>query len=73
MSYHPNWRARLDGEAVETIMLSPGYVGVRANAGEHELEMTYQPPRWTRGLLWAGLALLVLAAIVETALRRRRG
>jgi len=71
MSYHPNWRARLDGEPVETLMLSPGYIGVRAPAGEHELEMTYQPPRWTRALLWAGLAFLALAAIIETALRRR--
>ena len=69
MTYHPNWQAELDGVAVDTIMLSPGYVGIPAPAGEHTVAMTYRPPRWTRLLMWAGLACLVLLAAVE--LRRR--
>jgi hypothetical protein len=72
MSYHPNWRAELDGAPVETVMLSPGYVGVRAAPGEHTLVMTYRPPPWNRALLWAGLACLVLVAIAEQW-RQRQG
>jgi len=69
MTYHPNWKAELDGEAVETVMLTPGYVGVPATPGDHAVTMTYRSPRWTRGLLWLGLGFLGLVAIVEA--RRR--
>ncbi len=65
MTYHPNWHAELDGMAVETMMLSPGYVGIRAPAGEHTVTMTYRPPRWTRVLMWAGIAFLALVAAVD--------
>lgn len=72
MTFHPNWRARLDGAEVDTVMLAPAYLGVPAPAGLHELEMHYQPPRWTRHLLWAGLLGLALLALAEFLLRRRR-
>jgi len=62
MSYHPNWQAVLDGKPVETIMLAPGYLGVRAAKGEHVLEMHYRSPMWTRVLPWAALAFLGLLA-----------
>ena len=69
MAFHPNWRAALDGETAETVMLTPGYIGVRAPPGDHVLEMTYVPPRWTGVLAWAGLAFLALVAVAD--LRRR--
>lgn len=72
MSYHPNWRAELDGETVDTVMLAPGYVGVRAAPGEHTLVMTYRPPSWNRVLLWTGLAFLVLLAVAERRRQRWR-
>ena len=62
MSYHPNWQALLDGEPVETVMLAPGYLGVRAAQGEHVLEMQYRSPVWIRVLPWAGLVFLGLLA-----------
>jgi hypothetical protein len=74
MTYHPNWHARIDGKDVATMMLSPGYVGVRAARGEHVLEMSYQSPPWTRTLLWTGLGffLLVLLFELRTGVGRRR-
>lgn len=68
MSYHPHWRAELDGVAVETMMLSPGYVGIAAPPGEHTVTFRYRPPQWTRTLAWAGLVLLGLLAIAERRL-----
>jgi len=65
MSYHPNWRAELDGEPAGTVMLAPGYAGVRAAPGEHTLVMTYRPPPWNRALLWTGLACLILIAVAD--------
>ena len=75
MTYHPNWQAKLDGEVAGTVMLSPGYVGVRAPPGDHVLEMSYSPPAWTRLLAWAGLGFLGLVAAADArrrALERRR-
>jgi hypothetical protein len=69
MCYHPNWQASLDGRPVPTVMLSPGYLGIRAPAGEHAVEMIYRSPAWTRALPWVGLAFLVLVAIADA----RRG
>jgi uncharacterized membrane protein YfhO len=51
--------------AVETMMLSPGYVGIRAPAGEHTVTMTYRPPRWNRVLMWAGISFLALVAAAD--------
>jgi putative exporter of polyketide antibiotics len=51
-------------------MLSPGYVGIPAPAGEQTVTMTYRSPRWTRLLMWAGIACLALVAAAD--LRRRR-
>jgi hypothetical protein len=69
-SYHPNWQAELDGEPADTVMLSPGYLGVRAAPGEHVIEMTYRTPGWTRTLPWMGLGFLALVALAD--LRRGR-
>jgi len=69
MTYHPNWTAELDGEAVDTVMLSPGYIGVQAPPGDHALTMTYHSPGWTRGLPWLGLGFLGLVALADA--RRR--
>ena len=72
MAFHPNWRAVLDGEAAETVMLTPGYAGVRAPPGDHLLEMTYRPSGWTGVLPWAGLGFLVLVGIADARRRQRQ-
>jgi hypothetical protein len=51
MTYHPFWRATLDGQAVRPIMVSPGYVAVECPAGRHEIAFRYQPPWWKTALL----------------------
>ena len=37
VSYDPRWEATVDGEPVETQMLSPALVGVPVPEGEHEV------------------------------------
>ncbi len=74
MTYHPHWQAELDGRPTRTVMLSPGYVGVPAPAGQHALVLTYRPPRWTLVALIGGLVLLASIAVAEAiAIRRRNG
>jgi hypothetical protein len=43
MTFHPNWRVELDGRPRPTMMLSPGFLGVRTPAGRHRIECRYQP------------------------------
>jgi hypothetical protein len=57
MSFHPFWRATIDGQAAQPIMVSPGYVAVECPAGRHEIAFRYRPPWWK-----SALALLLFAA-----------
>ncbi len=72
MGFHPHWQARVGGVTARTLMLSPGYIGVPAAAGEQELVMTYASPPWTSWLRWAGLLVLLLVAAAERWLLRSR-
>jgi hypothetical protein len=67
MTWHPNWKAYVDGSPQKTAMLSPGFVGVPVTAGRHSIVMRYEPGNWK---IVSGLAgfLCVLALI---ALERR--
>ena len=43
MTWHPNWKAYVDGQPAETVMLSPGFVGVAVSAGHHQVACRYEP------------------------------
>ena len=63
-TYHPNWRVTLDGQAVETFMVSPSFIGVALPAGDHFVVVEYRStpiktPLFLLGLV--ALAALVLA------------
>jgi hypothetical protein len=43
-TYHPNWRATVDGKPVKPIIVFPFYVAVPLNtSGTHEIAVWYQP------------------------------
>lgn len=41
-TYHPNWRAYVDGAESETTMLMPSYIGVEISLGDHVVRMEYR-------------------------------
>ena len=55
MSYHPNWRAYVDDQEKETVILSPGLVGVRIGPGHHQVKCVYRPRKVKTMLLFLGL------------------
>jgi hypothetical protein len=63
MTWHPNWRATLDGQPRETSMLSPGFIAIPVAPGRHTLVFRYEPGNWK---LWMALAG-VLAVLVGQA------
>ncbi len=64
-TYHPGWRATVDGAEAETVHVTPGFVAVPVQAGQHHVELTYRAPPWRLPLALLGLALVGLIALVE--------
>lgn len=64
-TFHPGWRATLDGQPVETHMLTPSFVGLAVEPGRHRAVLAYEPGALRLWLLAAGLGVLLLAAAAE--------
>ncbi len=72
-TYHPGWRATLDGRATDVEMLAPSFVGLPVEAGRHRATLTYRLGALRRVLMIVGLVTLSLTAIVEWQRERVRG
>ena len=68
VTWHPNWVAYVDGKPRETVMLSPGFIGVPVSPGQHSILLRYQPGFWKLMLACGGLLLACLMVVAE---RRR--
>ena len=68
MTWHPNWKATIDGAPVASVMLSPGFLAAPVAAGRHRIVCRYES-----GGLKAGLAILGLAMILAVGRIRRQG
>jgi len=64
-TYHPNWRATVDGIKTDTVLLMPSFVGVQLPPGDHEVRIEYRPRRLRAILIGLGLLALLLIAIGE--------
>jgi hypothetical protein len=64
-TYHPNWRATVDGRLAQTVMLSPGFLGVRVPPGHHTVALQYAGSRGKRILLLLALPLLFVGFVAE--------
>ena len=64
-TWHPNWKAEVDGQPVRTAMLSPGFAGIPvATAGRHSVEIRYSANAWQSILAILGVGLTLLAFVV---------
>jgi hypothetical protein len=71
MTWHPNWKVRIDGQETPTMMLSPGVIGARTPPGRHHVVCRYEPGVGKIVMLLAGVLLVGLAGIAEFRTRRR--
>ncbi|MGH7729927.1 MAG: hypothetical protein ACRENJ_01595, partial [Candidatus Eiseniibacteriota bacterium] len=69
-SWHPRWRATLDGAPVAVRRITPDYMAVDVPRGGHALELRFHRPAWV-WLLW-GLPILLVLAARASDLRRAR-
>lgn len=42
MTYHPEWKVFVDGEEKELLMLSPSFMGVAVEEGQHDITFSYK-------------------------------
>jgi len=64
-TYHPNWRATVDGVETHTVMLMPSFIGIQLPVGDHQVRLEYRPRRLRMILLALGLLTLPLIAVGE--------
>ena len=64
-TYHPNWRATVNGVETDPVMLMPSVLGIQLPPGDHQVRMEYRPRRLRVVLLALGLLTLPLIAIGE--------
>jgi hypothetical protein len=72
-TFHPGWRATLDGRPATTHMLAPSFVGLEVSPGQHRAELRYQSGPLRAWLRVAGLVALALVAICEWQRERLAG
>ena len=70
-SWHPRWRATIDGRAVPTVPIAPSFVAVRVGPGRHLVAFDYRPWRTEWLVMEGALGLVVLQLSVARSARRR--
>lgn len=68
--YEPGWTAYVDGERAEIVRTNHALRGVAAPAGEHTIELRYEPESLRIGL-WISLVTSIAAAAVWAAAIRQ--
>ena len=73
-TWHPNWKATVDGQASRTAMLSPGFIGIPVTAGRHSIRIRYEASGWQPALAICGLGFafagFFLTGWIEKTIRR---
>lgn len=69
-TWHPRWRATVDGQRADHFMLTPGWIGVPLAPGEHTVELVWRPSPW-RGPWAAGNIAACLLCLLAAYMSRR--
>ena len=73
MTYHPGWRARVNGKPAATVQLMPSFVGVELPPGRHRVELRWEPGPGKARLLAGGLFVLAALFVAERRFPILRG
>ena len=65
VTFHPAWRALVDGAPARTVMLSPAYLGIPLSPGRHTVEVSYAPGWRSLVFFVLGLGLIGLALLAD--------
>jgi len=71
MTYHPEWHVYVDGIEQELLMISPAFMGVDVNSGEHEIVFSYEVFWYRKWLLVLGLLSLITLWLAERRFEKK--
>lgn len=71
-SFHPNWRATIDGKPAQTFTVFPFYLATLVPAGTHEVVFSYEPSRLKVALLTLEIMTLAIGLLVVIRTRLKR-
>ena len=71
-SYHPYWRASVDGRVRPTVHVAPNLMAVDVPAGRHTVVLSYRNPIYSQALFLPSMAGLI-ACLLAGARRERVG
>lgn len=58
------WDVYVDGERVETINANYGFIGVKLDAGQHEITATYTIPKLQEGIVVSAIGLIMFMGML---------
>ncbi len=67
--HYPGWKARVDGRSVPLERVNYLLKGVPLAAGDHSVELRYEPASWRAGWIVSLLGCLILVALTALGLR----
>ncbi|HMB68910.1 MAG TPA: hypothetical protein VKU85_06345, partial [bacterium] len=70
MTFHPGWRAEVDGRPAEITHVFPSFQAVALSPGEHEVRLQWSPGPLKEILLSVGLVTLFAVTVVRRRMRR---
>jgi uncharacterized membrane protein YfhO len=59
-SYHPNWRATVDGQLTELLKANHAFQAIRVSAGRHRVVLRYRDRMFQAGCVVSLMALVVV-------------
>jgi len=59
-TYYPGWKAFVDGEETEIYKTDLIFRGIKIPAGEHKIELQYEPESFRCGLLISGVSTILI-------------
>lgn len=72
--WYPGWQARVDGGSSSAVLRTNyAFQGVVLPAGDHQVELRFDPPLWCIGLGTAAVTAAALLVAAAVGRRRRRG
>ena len=71
-SWHPNWRATVDGKPAYIGQVDMAFRGMALGAGSHEIDFTYEPRTLRFGIAASAMTAAALLALLIVPFRNRQ-
>ena len=70
ITYHPDWHVSVDGREQRTFMVTPSFIGVQLQPGEHQVRAEYRSSMLKNALLVLGFCTLFAAVVLRHSVSR---